>query len=51
MLLDDGVTGDRNSKLKGSAPREAPTFARDFDIIPNGSSILVDLKSFTETTT
>lgn len=48
MLLDDGVTGDRNSNLKGSAPRAAPAFARDFDIIPNSSSIVVDLKSFTD---
>jgi hypothetical protein len=50
MLLDDGVTGDRNSKLRGSEPREDPTFSRDFGTIPNGISVPVDLESFTEAT-
>jgi len=27
MFLDDGSTSDRNSKLKGSDPREEPTLA------------------------
>jgi hypothetical protein len=50
MLLDDGVTGDRNSKFRGSEARADPAFARDFDTIPNGISVLADLKSFTEAT-
>ena len=48
MLLDAGVTGDKNSEPKGSVPSEGPIFVRDFVTIPNGSSVLADLESFIE---